>query len=123
MPLSLDVAPRMQACCTDIPCSHVPAQDAEGRQLLLLFGGRRDDGLLLNDVWQGALDTSAGNVSIAWTLLSDPQAGVGQGARPLPAAALLGWSALWHHPVVHWPGRHLQLNRTRHAAGNAQHFP
>lgn len=103
MPLSLDVAPCMEARCTDISCSHVPAQDAEGRQLLLLFGGRRDDGLLLNDVWQGELDTSAGNVSIAWTLLSDPQAGVGQGARLLTAAALLGWSALWHHPAA--PGQ------------------
>lgn len=30
-------------------------QDEDGRQAVLLFGGRRGDGLLLNDVWKGVL--------------------------------------------------------------------
>ncbi|PRW59710.1 leucine-zipper-like transcriptional regulator 1 isoform X1 [Chlorella sorokiniana] len=84
--------------------SLVSYQDAEGRQLLLLFGGRRDDGLLLNDVWQGAVDSSGGNFSVAWTLLSDPQAGVGQGPAPLPRRGHV--AVMWSSPegpkmVVH----------------------
>ena len=73
----------------ELPTLRACTQDAEGRQLVLLFGGRRDDGLLLNDVWQGVLDASGGNLTIAWTLVHDPQAGVGQGE-----AAGHGWGTV-----------------------------
>ncbi|KAL4458419.1 hypothetical protein ABPG75_013284 [Micractinium tetrahymenae] len=67
--------------------SLVSYQDEGGQHALLLFGGRRQDGLLLNDVWKGELSPS-GNSSchfgINWTLLHDPQAGQGTGPAPLP---------------------------------------
>lgn len=33
----------------------LPTQDEDGQPAVLLFGGQRGDGLLLNDVWRGAL--------------------------------------------------------------------
>lgn len=59
----------------------VAYEDASGRQAVLLFGGRRSDGLLLNDVWQGVVCWPA----ISWELLSDPQARAGSG----------GWHPAW----------------------------
>lgn len=65
--------------------SHCLLQDEAGADQLLLFGGRREDGLLLNDVWQGqlantSLEGGAGNWTVMWTLLHDPQGGTGAGA-------------------------------------------
>lgn len=56
-------------------------QDEDGSRFLLLFGGRRSDGLLLNDVWQGRLEEGkGGSLRVAWTLLHDPQTSTGTGA-------------------------------------------
>lgn len=55
--------------------SCLAVQDANGTRVLLLFGGRRHDGMLLNDVWSGRVEWP----TIRWTLLHDAQAGVGAG--------------------------------------------
>ncbi|PSC68385.1 galactose oxidase [Micractinium conductrix] len=100
------------AACADANCSAgeppAPAprlghsltsfQDERGRPALLLFGGRRQDGVLLNDVWLGTLE---GWPVVTWTLLHDPQAGVGTGPAPLPrrghAAVMQNGSSLIIH--------------------------
>lgn len=59
----------------------LPQDEAGGGGRLLLFGGRRQGGLLLNDVWSGRVEAGPNGTTIAWTLLHDPQAGVGTGGR------------------------------------------